>query len=152
MEYIYVPHLSMHDIIALLGRTQAIGYSYKDTREALEDLSAARREITALRTEIARLLTERDTAKNHGFIDCSECGGTGKIPHICKEHNLSFVECLFDMPGESVCIKRCKVCSQLFKIRYQWDDGTGDDNIYLMPGEEERGFSFPEEEAAKYGL
>lgn len=44
-------------------------------------------------------------------------------------------------------VYRCKVCNQLWKIRFQYDPGTGSDHVYMRPGESSRRFSFPEDEA-----
>lgn len=52
---------------------------------------------------------------------------------------------------ESLIIARCGVCGQLWKVRRQWDAGTGRDDIWLRPGESERGYEFTMEEAAEFG-
>lgn len=44
-------------------------------------------------------------------------------------------------------VYRCSVCNQLWKIRFQFDRGTGSDNIWMRPGDVNRRFSFPEKEA-----
>jgi len=53
----------MYDINVLIDRTEAVGYSYKDTRETLEDLRAARREMTALKSENVQLEAELQRTK-----------------------------------------------------------------------------------------
>lgn len=54
--------------------------------------------------------------------------------------------------SESLKICRCKTCGQLWKIRLQWDDGSGYDDVWLKPGQDDphKGYSFAPEEAAKY--
>jgi hypothetical protein len=52
--------------------------------------------------------------------------------------------------GESLGIYRCEKCRRLWMIRFQRDAGTGSDNIWLRPGEKERGYEFDLQTAAKY--
>ncbi len=39
----------------------------------------------------------------------------------------------------------------LWKIRLQYDTGTGADDIWLAPGEQKRGYEFSLEEAKEFG-
>jgi len=48
---------------------------------------------------------------------------------------------------ESLGIYRCKICNQLWKIRFQFDQGTGSDHIWIRPGGAARQYAFPEEMA-----
>lgn len=72
----------------------------------------------------------------------------------CAEENLELLKLLYEMEThlsyESLGIYRCKKCGRLWKIRFQCDAGTGEDDIWLKPGENERGYSFSIEEAEKY--
>jgi hypothetical protein len=81
------------------------------------------------------------------YIPCPHCGGTGKIRHECTQYNLNLIKLLYDRYGELLGIYRCSICGQLWKIRWQWDAGTGSDCIWLKPGESRRGYSFTEDEA-----
>lgn len=93
--------------------------------------------------------------KGTGIIDpCPHCKGEGKIEHDCiGNRSLALV---FDIYGcddrnsgsiDSLGVYRCKTCNQLWKIRFQYDAGTGSDNIWMRSGESARHFSFPEIEA-----
>ncbi len=53
-----------------------------------------------------------------------------------------------DWSRESLQIMQCLNCGQLWKVRYQWNAGSGCDNIYLRPGESDRGYTFTDDEAA----
>lgn len=53
--------------------------------------------------------------------------------------------------SESLGVYRCKACGQVWKIRYQCDQGTGSDDIWLSPGETYKGYKFTLEEAEKWG-
>jgi hypothetical protein len=88
------------------------------------------------------------------MVDCPTCRGAGKILHECNPWDCIVIEFLYQKSGagwsESLSICKCQICGQLYKVRNQWDAGTGSDDIWIMPGETERGYSFPLEEAAKY--
>ncbi len=90
------------------------------------------------------------------YVDCPHCGGTGKVEHECSEYHLQLLESIYEIGFgfgggyEGLGVYRCKVCGQLWKIRWQYDPGTGSDHIWLKPGEERRGYKFTLEEAAKY--
>lgn len=88
------------------------------------------------------------------LVSCQHCGGTGKVKHVCQNIDMRQIVELWrnnsDYNRESLVIKVCKICKQLYKIRYQNDPGTGCDDIWLKPGESERGFAFTEAEAKKY--
>ncbi len=83
---------------------------------------------------------------------CPHCNGEGQVPHVCKTEHLLTVEEIYKSdpsPGHSTSlyIKACKRCGQMWKVRYQYDPGTGSDCIWIKPGEEERGYKFTEAEA-----
>jgi hypothetical protein len=61
-----------------------------------------------------------------------------------------FYEWWGHLSHESLGIYQCKDCGQIWKIRRQWDDGTGSDNIWLRPGESKRGYEFTIDEYKKY--
>lgn len=93
-----------------------------------------------------------------GVIDpCPSCKGKGEIEHDCAGYRrLTLVADIYGCRSErrgsmgsydNLGVYRCKVCNQLWKIRYQFNDGTGSDNIWMRPGEVNRRFSFPEDEA-----
>lgn len=88
------------------------------------------------------------------MVDCPHCKGTGKIPHECHPGECLVIERSWEKEGmgwsESLTVRKCRICGQLYKVRHQWDKGTGSDDIWLRPGETERGYTFPLEEAAKY--
>ena len=75
------------------------------------------------------------------------------MSHTCYQH-LKLVETIYQWGGaysyESLTIQRCRECGQLWKLRAQWDAGTGNDSILIRPGESQRGYTFTVEEAAKY--
>ena len=76
-------------------------------------------------------------------------------PHDCDPNDLSLVKEFYSRTStyshESLRIYRCSRCGQLWKIRAQFDDGTGDDNIWLKPGQSERGYEFTMAEAETIG-
>lgn len=90
------------------------------------------------------------------MIDCPHCRGVGKIPHNCHPGDCLVVKKIWSRENtsthssESLTIRKCKICGQLYKVRHQWDDGTGSDDIWLMPGESRRGYEFTLEEAAEF--
>ena len=83
---------------------------------------------------------------------CPHCDGTGKQEHKCKAEELVEVEEIYSH-GEGTYyssgmhIKVCVRCGQLWKIRYQANAGTGDDTIWLKPGQSESGYEFSMSEA-----
>jgi len=89
------------------------------------------------------------------LVLCPHCGGTGKVEHECDRYDLKLVKEIYPnrrgspYSYESCAIYRCRACGQLWKIRWQYDDGTGSDNIWLKPGVSERGYEFTLEEAAE---
>lgn len=88
-------------------------------------------------------------------VPCRHCGGKGHTEHRCERSDLVIVEMQYTIgcghSRESLGVYRCTVCEQLWKIRYQYDAGTGSDDIWLKPGEAQRGYHFSEEESARYG-
>lgn len=94
----------------------------------------------------------------NGMLNCSHCGGTGKIEHVCQRWDLKQLETLLEDRGrqgnwwysELLYMGRCKKCGQLWKVWRRWDSDNGLDEIWLLPGESERGYEFTEEEARKY--
>jgi len=68
----------------------------------------------------------------------STCNCGGRVRRI---KTLSVVR---DLPyaTERLEICRCERCGKIYKIRWQWDAGTGCDDIWLSPGEKKRGYSF----------
>ena len=96
--------------------------------------------------------------KGTGVIDpCPRCRGIGKIEHDCKSYTtLELVANIFGCTHQRygamgsynrLGIYRCKTCNQLWKIRFQYDPGTGSDHIWLRPGMSDRGYEFPEEDS-----
>lgn len=83
---------------------------------------------------------------------CEHCGGTGEVKHRCQ--HFETIECNEQIDTTSTQqgtrIEICPECESVFKIRYQWDRGTGSDDILIRPGDERRGYSFSEEEADEY--
>lgn len=71
--------------------------------------------------------------------------------HICDDHTLNRLKLLYSRRGydgyESCGIYKCKICGKLWKIRHQFDDGTGDDDIWIAEGGSVRGYTFTHEEA-----
>jgi uncharacterized Zn finger protein len=88
-------------------------------------------------------------------VTCPKCGGTGKIKHTCRLDKCDVLKTLYETSGtysyKSMTIRKCPVCGQLYKVRAQWDDGTGRDDIWMKPGESERGYMFTIEEAKEFG-
>lgn len=84
-------------------------------------------------------------------VPCKACGGTGKLDHECEQHDVDLVEEIyrdgFGFASESLGIYRCRICSQLWMIRFQSDPGTGRDDIWLRPGQSARGYEFTYEKA-----
>ena len=74
--------------------------------------------------------------------------------HACEHSQRELLEQIYNMgdaySGESLGIYRCEKCRRLWKIRFQRHAGTGSDNIWLRPGEKERGYEFGLETAVKY--
>ena len=74
-------------------------------------------------------------------------------PHDCQYGDLIVIKEFYSQrstySSESLRIYRCLRCEQLWKIRKQWDDGTGSDDIWLKPGESDRRYKFTMEEAAE---
>ncbi|KLU62320.1 hypothetical protein CEB3_c13640 [Peptococcaceae bacterium CEB3] len=72
----------------------------------------------------------------------------------CCEQNVQLIKEIYGWHSvcgsESLGIYRCAVCGQLWMIRFQFSDGTGRDNIWLKPGENCRGYTFTEGEAAAF--
>lgn len=69
--------------------------------------------------------------------------------HCCRL-NLELLEEIYSIGNwETLGIYRCRKCGQLWKIRFQCD-ATGRDDIWLRPGETERGYLFSWEEAEKF--
>ncbi len=85
------------------------------------------------------------------YVPCPYCDGTGKLKHTCDRRDLKLLKLIWEFEGyprhESLGIYRCRICGQLWKIRFQWDDGTGRDDIWLRPGESKRGYTFTHQEA-----
>lgn len=101
-----------------------------------------------------RTIKARLDEKTPFLCECSRCGGTGKVPHECDYNCIRRIELIYGdrsgSPMENLGIYVCLVCGQLWKIRNQYDPGTGSDNIWVRPGEKERGYDFPVSEARKY--
>ncbi len=81
------------------------------------------------------------------------------MPDCCERSGaLETLAMLYEKPPdtsplrsrESLSIRRCKRCGQVWKIRQQYDSGCGSDDIWLQPGESYRRFTFTLEEAAQY--
>jgi len=74
--------------------------------------------------------------------------------HACEYSRRDLLKQFYKMgdiySGESLGIYRCTGCRRLWMIRFQHDAGTGSDDIWLTPGESERGYEFTLEEAVKY--
>ncbi len=96
--------------------------------------------------------------KGTGIVDpCPRCKGEGKIEHDCSGRGelilvADIYGCNSKRSGsigsyDTLGVYRCSVCNQLWKIRFQFDHGTGSDNIWMRPGDVNRRFSFPEDEA-----
>ena len=51
--------------------------------------------------------------------------------------------------SESLQYGICSKCKQLLMIRFQYDDGTGSDNIVLLPGETQRYYTFHQEDVER---
>ena len=71
-----------------------------------------------------------------------KCGGrVEKLKEITSTYT--------DGCSERLEICQCNKCFQIYKIRWRWDIGCGYDDIWLKPGEEDRGYSFPLDEYKK---
>jgi hypothetical protein len=94
-----------------------------------------------------------DDCKGTGVIDpCPRCKGTGEIEHDCENRGpVDEITLEYKFEGERLGIYRCEVCGQLWKIRFQYDPGTGPDHIWMKPGEADRGYEFSKEEAEDIG-
>lgn len=84
-------------------------------------------------------------------VPCGHCSGRGTQVHECDGYQLQKLKTLYDSgrtwgSSESLVISKCKVCGTFWKIRYQYDDGTGSDNIWIRLGETQRGYAFTQEE------
>lgn len=88
---------------------------------------------------------------SNGYEDCPHCQGTGKRKHECNLWQMTILKTKYanNYPSgnESLIIRRCRLCGKLWKIRQQWDAGTGSDDIWLEVGQSERGYTFTGEEA-----
>ena len=73
--------------------------------------------------------------------DRLRCGCGGRVEKL-KEITSTYT----DGYSERLEICQCNKCFQIYKIRWQWDVGCGCDDIWLKPGEEDRGYSFPLDE------
>lgn len=93
-----------------------------------------------------------------GIVDpCLKCKGEGRIEHDCRKRpRLTLVADIYGNRSkqrsgmysrDDLGIYRCEICNQLWQIRFQFDAGTGSDDVWLRPGESSRRFSFPEDEA-----
>ncbi len=84
--------------------------------------------------------------------DCER--GVDQVEHRCL-HSLTLLHQIdsFITPGlrDSLGIYRCRVCNQLWKIRFKWNVGIGSDDIWLKPGESKGGYSFALEEVRQCG-
>ena len=69
--------------------------------------------------------------------DRLRCGCGGRVEKL-KEITSTYT----DGYSERLEICQCNKCFQIYKIRWQWDAGTGCDDIWLSPGEKKRGYSF----------
>jgi len=95
--------------------------------------------------------------KGTGVVDpCPRCKGEGRIEHDCSGYGrLILVADIYGCnskrsymgSSDNLGVYRCSVCNQLWKIRFQSDPGTGSDHIWMRPGDVNRRFSFPEDEA-----
>lgn len=73
------------------------------------------------------------------------------MSHQCCRLNLELLKEIYSIGSwETLGVYRCRKCGQLWKIRFQYD-AAGRDDIWLRPGETERGYSFSLEEAEKLG-
>lgn len=90
-----------------------------------------------------------DNCKGTGVIDpCPHCKGSGEIEHDCgTSRSLETIATLYKLSYEFLEICRCRVCSQLWKVHFQYDPGTGPDYIWMKPGERKRDYEFSTEEA-----
>lgn len=50
---------------------------------------------------------------------------------------------------EGISYWKCDDCGKWWKLRYQWDAGTGNDSFYIPEGGKKRYVSFTQEEADK---
>lgn len=89
------------------------------------------------------------------LVPCRHCDGTGKVEHECgMTCSLLLLKLFYRSPPgcsrtESLGIYRCQLSGRLWKIRCQSDPGIGSDDIWLSPGESDRGYEFTLEEAAE---
>jgi len=87
------------------------------------------------------------------YATCPHCHGHGRVPHECQQYDMLILETVYAtiLPGSSEALRIyfCRVCGQLWKVRWQYDAGTGSDNIWLRLGESNRGYEFTREEATK---
>jgi hypothetical protein len=65
---------------------------------------------------------------------------------------MKVLDVLYDRPGQfsSESLKIVRVDRGIFMVRFQYDAGTGKDDIWIKPGESNRGYSFSLDEAKKY--
>lgn len=74
--------------------------------------------------------------------------------HDCRSSSVRLVKPIYGFDetrpkDDSLGIYRC-VCGKYWMIRYQFDPGCGSDNIWLAPGEKNRGYEFTEEAEGIY--
>ena len=82
---------------------------------------------------------------------CPECDGTGRVRHKCCDFEVLWEDPDWDHEDsrQGMLWERCRHCGSLQKCRYQWDAGTGSDNVVMAVGEKQRRFEFPIEEAER---
>ncbi len=90
------------------------------------------------------------------IVSCRHCKGSGKIRHRCNPYNMEVFK-LHTASGntgplfyrlEKIC--RCKTCGRLWKIIYIWDENSSPEQIWLEPGQTQKGYSFTTDEAGKF--
>lgn len=98
-------------------------------------------------------MNKRKPNKGHEMKEvCPECDGEGEVEHQCTYFQTIAVNAKINTSSNQRGIKYeiCPKCESIFKIRYQWNRGTGTDDVVIRPGEEKRGVSFPKQEAQDY--
>jgi hypothetical protein len=89
------------------------------------------------------------------YETCPQCEGKGRVEHNCFDRGgnikkLAFSKLIWESGGESrtekLVIQMCATCNMIYKIRDQFGP-EGSDCIILKIGEEERGYTFTQEEA-----
>jgi len=142
----------------ILAGTKKIEYRQIESM-VLVDENAREVEVEAI--QVVRVLDIKEDEKiraDHANVpwDPEMCihkiylGDVLNMEHDCRSSSVRLIKPIYGFDetrprSDSLGIYRC-VCGKYWMIRYQSDPGCGSDNIWLAPGEKNRGYEFTEEE------